>query len=246
MSVLHGVRTVLLVHAHPDDETLATGALIIELRARDIQVALVTATRGERGEVVAALRDSIGADERLLTRIRAQELRGAVERLGVTKAYLLGEPPARTPGLPVRRYRDSGMRWIRPGLAGPASDVPGDALSVASLDEVVGDLRSLIAVVGPDLVISYDDNGGYGHPDHRRIRDAACRATAASGVAFAELVPTPQPDAEWLELGGHLPGVRHALRSHATQVAVDGNDVIHSGGQREPIATSVGLRLVSG
>lgn len=242
--VLADVRTVLLVHAHPDDETLATGALILELRARGIRVALVTATRGERGEVVAALRDSIDADERSLTRTREQELRGAVERLGVSQAYLLGEPPARAPGLPRRRYRDSGMRWVRPGLAGPASDVPHDALSVAPVDEVVDDLRSVIAVVGPDLVVSYDDNGGYGHPDHRSIRDAARRAASACHLPFAELVPTPRPGAEWLELGRHLPGVRHALQSHASQVTVDGDDVIHSGGQREPIATSVGLRVV--
>lgn len=244
--VLEATRAVLLVHAHPDDETLATGALILELRARGIRVALLTATLGERGEVVAALRDAIGDDERMLTRTREQELRSAVERLSVHDAYLLGAPPARGCGLPARRYRDSGMRWIRPGLAGPADDVPDDALSVAPLDEVVDDVRSLIAVVGPDLVVSYDDNGGYGHPDHRRIRDAARRAAVASGVRFAELVPTRRPDADWLELGRHLPGVQHALRSHASQVTVDGDHVVHSGGQREPITTSVGLRLVPG
>lgn len=245
-SLLDAARTVLFVHAHPDDETLATGALILELVARGIRVALVTATRGERGEVVPALRDVIGADECALTRTREQELRCAVERLGVSQAYLLGRAPARASGRPERRYEDSGMRWIRPGLAGPAPDVSPLALSAAPLEEVVDDLRSLIATVEPDLVISYDDNGGYGHPDHVRVRDAARRAAAATGVAFAELLTEPEPDAEWLELGRHLPALREALHCHATQLTVDGEHVIHSGGQREPIVTSVGLRLVTG
>lgn len=245
MSLLGGVRAVLLVHAHPDDETLATGALILELVARGIRVALVTATRGERGEVVAELRNVIAGDEPSLTRTREDELRRAVDRLGVSEAYLLGRPPACRPGCSPHRYRDSGMRWIRPGLAGPESDVPANALSAVPLDEVVDDLRSLIAVVTPDLVISYDDNGGYGHPDHLRMRDAARCAAATSGVAFAELVSTPEPDAEWLELGAHLRGVREALRAHASQLTVDGADVVHSGGQREPIVTSVGLRLLA-
>jgi N-acetyl-1-D-myo-inositol-2-amino-2-deoxy-alpha-D-glucopyranoside deacetylase len=245
VSILDGVRTVLIVHAHPDDETLATGALILELRARDMRVALVTATRGERGEVVAALRDSIDADERHLTRRREQELRGAVERLGVTEAYLLGEPPARAPGLPARRYRDSGMRWIRPGLAGPMPDVPPDALCAAPLPEVVADVGALLQTVRPDLVISYDDNGGYGHPDHRRIRAAAERAAAERGLSFAELVLHDSSGVEWFETPNRLAEVRSALACHSSQLTVDGDEIVHSGGQREPIRTSVGLRRLS-
>jgi N-acetyl-1-D-myo-inositol-2-amino-2-deoxy-alpha-D-glucopyranoside deacetylase len=244
--LLDSARTVLLVHAHPDDETLATGALILELVARGIRVTLVTATRGERGEVVPALRDVIGADERALARRREQELRCAGKRLGVSQAYLLGRAPARASRRPERRYEDSGMRWIRPGLAGPAPDVSPQALSAAPLEEVVDDLRSLIVTVEPELVISYDDNGGYGHPDHVRVRDAARRGAAGAGVAFAELVSEPKPDAEWLELGRHLPTLQEALRCHASQLTVDGEHVIHSGGQREPIVTSVALRLVTG
>lgn len=245
MSLLNDARVVLFVHAHPDDETISTGALILELVERGIRVALLTATRGERGEVVPGLRQQLGTDEASLTHAREAELARAVESLGVAEAYVLGAPPARAAGRQPRRYRDSGMRWIREGLAGPAADVPADALSAAPLDEIVGDLRSLIDAVKPDLVVSYDDNGGYGHPDHRTIRKAALRAADASNVTFAELVSTPEPDAEWLELSGHLPGLQHALGSHASQLTVDGADIVHSGGQREAIITSVGLRRVT-
>lgn len=245
MSLLNDARVVLFVHAHPDDETISTGALILELVERGIRVVLVTATRGERGEVVAGLRQQLGTDERSLTRTRDHELALALERLGVSEAYLLGTPPARAAGGQPRRYRDSGMRWIREGLAGPAPDVPADALSVAPRDEIIEDLRSLIDVVRPSLVVSYDDNGGYGHPDHRTIREAALRAATASTVPFAELVSSPEPDADWLELSRHLPALQHALRSHASQLTVDGTDIVHSGGQREPIVTSVGLRRIT-
>ncbi|KQV06727.1 PIG-L family deacetylase [Leifsonia sp. Root112D2] len=249
MSLLHDARVVLLAHAHPDDETISTGALILELVERGMRVVLLTATRGEQGEVVPALRSAVEADEQSLERIRVRELDSAIERLGISEAYLLGAPPARAAGLPARRYEDSGMRWIRPGLAGPATDVATEraayALSNAPLNEVVDDVRALIEFVRPDLVLSYDDNGGYGHPDHRRIRDAALRAATASTVTFAEFVSAEAPDLEWLELRRHLAGVQNALRSHATQLSVDGEHIVHSGGQREAITTSIGLRQVT-
>jgi len=245
MSILDDAHCVLLVHAHPDDETLSTGALILELIERTKRVVLATGSRGERGEIVASVRHLVGEGEEQLVAARERELHRALDVLGVSEHHMLGMPPARAAGLPARRYRDSGMRWVAPGLAGPALDVPQDALSLADLDEVVGDLRALIDVVKPGLVISYDDNGGYGHPDHRRIRQAALLAAAQASVVFAEIAQAPGPDVEWLELSARLPTVQRALRSHATQLTVDGDDVVHSGGQREPITTSVGLRRVS-
>jgi len=251
VSILDGIETVLFAHAHPDDETISSGALIAEMVARGIRVVLLTATRGEQGEVVPArraeLRAAIGADPAhdpaAFARLREGELREASALLGVSAGYLLGTAPARAPGLPDRRYRDSGMRWIREGLAGAAADVPPDALSVQPLEEVTADVRALIDTVQPQLVIGYDDTGGYGHPDHRRIREAALAAAAFAGVPFAELLAEPGPDAEWFSLEQHLAVVQRALRSHASQVSVDGDHLIHSGGQREKIPTSVGLRV---
>jgi N-acetyl-1-D-myo-inositol-2-amino-2-deoxy-alpha-D-glucopyranoside deacetylase len=254
MSLLDGVATVLLAHAHPDDETISSGALIAELVARDIRVLLLTATRGERGEIVPALRqsirDAIRADPEALALVREHELRSAVSALGISHGYLLGTPPARTAGLPERRYRDSGMAWIRPNLAGPAGDAPPDALSVAPLAEVTDDVRALIAFARPDLVISYDHGGGYGHPDHVRIRDASLAAALLASVPFAEMLSAEFAEAradgaEGFELDAHLDIVRRALHAHATQLTVIGRDLIHSGGQRQRIPTSVGLRLVT-
>lgn len=252
MSILDGARTVLLAHAHPDDETISSGALIAELAARGIRALLLTATRGEQGEVVPARREQVRtalgtdpADYRAgFARLRERELGEAAAILGVAQRYLLGTAPARVRGLPDHLYADSGMRWIREGLAGPAVDVSADTLTAAPLEEVVHDVGALIEFVSPQLVISYDDNGGYGHPDHRRIREAALAAATASGVPFAELLAEPAPDAEWLALDQHLAVVQDALRSHASQVTVDGDQLIHSGGQRTKIPTSVGLRRV--
>lgn len=245
MTVPAQASVVLLAHAHPDDETISTGALIRELVDRGTRVVLLTASRGERGEIVPGVRQLIGDDEDALTAARQRELQQALTVLGVSESYMLGMSPARAAGKEPRRYLDSGMRWVRPGLAGPAQNVPPGALSVADFDEVVADVRALVDAVGPGLVISYDDNGGYGHPDHHRIREAAMAAAADARVPFAELAASPAPDVEWFDLERHLRVVQDALRSHASQLTVDGTHIIHSGGQREPIITSVGLRLIT-
>ncbi|MBG6238403.1 N-acetyl-1-D-myo-inositol-2-amino-2-deoxy-alpha-D-glucopyranoside deacetylase [Mycetocola sp. CAN_C7] len=241
--ILDGVSSVLFAHAHPDDETLASGGLIAELVARGVRVTLLTASRGERGEIVSgALPADTDADA--LTRARENELAGAVAALGISAQYWLGEQPARAAGLPLRRYRDSGMEWIRPGLAGPAGDADADALSVVPLDQVVDDVAALLAFEQPSLVISYDSDGGYGHPDHVRIGEAALAASVTAGIPYAELLETQSDAAEWFALSGHHDRVTAALRCHASQLTVVGDDIVHSGGQRHPIGTDVGLRIV--
>ena len=242
MSLLDGRPTVLFVHAHPDDETISTGALIAEYVARGSRVFLVTCSRGERGEIVAGpLTALVGTGE--LAGERERELARATDFLGVSERFWLGEAPARVPGLAPRRYRDSGMIWIRPGLAGPAADAAADALSVAPLAEVAGDIQALIEVLRPSLVVSYDNGGGYGHPDHVRAHDAALAASTATGTPFAEVLEKPAADAEWFDLPQHLAVVTDALRAHASQLTVHGAFIVHSGGQREAIGTSAGLRL---
>jgi len=233
----------LVVHAHPDDETISTGALIAELVARGIRVSLLTATRGERGEVVPGPLSGLEGTAALTT-AREQELRLATAALGVSEQFWLGDPPARAAGLSPRRYLDSGMTWIRPGLAGPADDVDDDALAIAPLDDVTADVAALVAVLQPSIVIGYDSGGGYGHPDHVRMHDATLAACHASGTAFAEILHQPAAAEEWFELDHHLATVTAALRCHASQLTVDGTDIVHSGGQREPITTSIGLRVI--
>ncbi|TFD24403.1 PIG-L family deacetylase [Cryobacterium sp. TMS1-13-1] len=242
MSVLDSVTSVLFVHAHPDDETIGTGGLIAYLASRGIHITLVTATRGERGEVVAGpLAALVGTAA--LAEERERELERAARTLGINEGFWLGEAPARAPGLAPRHYRDSGMEWIRAGLAGPAADSEADALARAPLDEVTTDLVAVLQHVRPSLVISYDATGGYGHPDHVRVHDAALAASQALAIRYAEILDTPEADAEWFDLETQRTTVVAALRCHASQLSVDGDDIVHSGGQREPIRPSVGLRL---
>ncbi|TFD50522.1 GlcNAc-PI de-N-acetylase [Cryobacterium frigoriphilum] len=241
-SLLDGCHTVMFVHAHPDDETITTGALIAELVARGIRVCLLTATRGERGEVVAGTLTGLEGTAELAAE-RERELQRATDALGISQRFWLGEAPALADPLSARRYRDSGMEWIRPGLAGPAGDVHDDALVRAPLTAVVADVAALLRHIRPSLVVSYDNDGGYGHPDHVRVAEATLRAGRACGIRFAEIVATPGVDVEWFDLESRRNTVTDALRQHASQLTVDGTDIVHSGGQREAITTSIGLRV---
>ena len=240
--MLKNVSRVLLCHAHPDDETLATGALICELVAQGIACDLVTATRGEKGDVVAGPLSYL-AGSAALQKHREQELAGALSVLGIEKHCWLGEKPARRSGSIQRRYLDSGMEWIRTGLAGPASDVSADSFTSAPLEEAIADVVAAIAAWSPDLVISYADDGGYGHPDHVRMHQIARAAAAYSKVDFAEIRHQNGNGVLWYDLPQHQEQVAKALRCHATQLTVQpaGDEVVHSGGQREEIVTSVGL-----
>lgn len=242
-ALLNGDGPVLFAFAHPDDETLSAGVLMADLAARGTRVQLVTATRGECGEVVPGpLHHLEGTDQ--LPSHREGELAAALRALGARDHVFLGQPPARAAGLSPRRYRDSGMRWIRPGLAGPAETMADDALCAAPPAQAAADVAALLAAWRPVLVVGDDAGGGYGHPDHVRIRDAALAATREHGIPFAELAPQRGAGVTWFDGEHRLAQVVRALSAHASQVTVDGRDVIHSGGQRTPIVTALGLRLV--
>lgn len=242
MSVFDGVQRVLFVHAHPDDETLATGALIIELVERGIECVVLTATRGEQGGIVAGRFNGLAGEE--FIQLRETELAGALAELGAGAPMFLGEPPARADGLPPRRYVDSGMEWVRPGLAGPAGNAGPDSLTAADEAEAIEDLTAGIRAVAPDLVVTYDDAGGYGHPDHVACHHLTVEASFRAGVPLAEVLSDAKAEGEWHELPGRLPEVAAALEHHQTQLTVDVPDVIHQGGQREPIQLRMGLRRV--
>ena len=159
-------RRLLLVHAHPDDETIGTGATMAKYAADGALVTLVTCTLGEEGEVLVPELEHLAADrDDGLGVHRIEELAAAMEALGVTDHRFLGGPG---------RWRDSGM------MGTPTNDRP-DCFWRADVDEAVGDLVAVIREVRPQVVVSYDDNGGYGHPDHiqaHRITVAAVEAAA--------------------------------------------------------------------
>ncbi len=158
---------LLLVHAHPDDETIGTGALMAGYVDRGVQVTLVTCTLGEEGEVLLDDIAHLAADaEDRLGEHRFHELKAAMEVLGVTDWRLLGEP---------HKYRDSGM------VGTPANDRP-DSFWRADLLAAASDLVAVIREVRPQVAVTYDDFGGYGHPDHIQAHRVLTYAVALAAV----------------------------------------------------------------
>ena len=189
--LLGDARSIVLVHAHPDDETLATGGLIAELADRGRHVAVLTATRGERGEIVPGTLDVLDAEQ--LAEARVDEVVEAARTLGVRHGGFLGQPPARDAGAAPRRYTDSGMVWLDEAetLAGPGEDAGPDALSLADPDEIAADIAAYARDRDADVLISYDDRGGYGHPDHVALHEPTRRAAELLGIPFWEVASDP-------------------------------------------------------
>lgn len=232
---------ICFVHAHPDDETLASGALITHFVQEGHDVSVLTATRGEMGEVVPGPLTVLAGTPALQTR-REQELTGALAELGVQGPLFLGTAPARAAGLPDRRYMDSGMRWVTEHVAGPAEHADGRSLCAARPAEAVADIVAHLRHHNATLAISYDADGGYGHPDHVACHHLTRQAAKELGIGFAAISPEPSPGVRWYELESLLPAVIAALRHHETQLTVRGGAIIHSGGQPDVARASVGLK----
>ena len=161
-------RRLLLVHAHPDDECIATGATMAKYAAEGAHVTLVTCTLGEEGEILVPGLAHLAADkDDALGEHRIGELADAMKALGVTDHRFLGGPG---------RWRDSGMMGV------PSNDRP-DCFWRADLDEAVGELVGVMREVRPQVVITYNEDGGYGHPDHIQAHRVAVAAFDASGDA---------------------------------------------------------------
>ncbi len=234
-------RRYLFVHAHPDDETLSSGAAVLALRRRGDEPMVVTATRGERGQVtgqVAARLDHDGlADCRLAERARA------LAHLGAVDAGFLGERGNRALDHPDRRYPDSGMTWTTATVAGPDPDAPADAFSRTALAEVVADVVATARHWRADVLVTYDATGGYGHPDHIRCHEATARAAAELGITFLQILPAGTPGSEPLEAGPDLDRLLAAHRAYVSQLTVDegGTTYTHVGGQPGTVATCTWL-----
>jgi N-acetyl-1-D-myo-inositol-2-amino-2-deoxy-alpha-D-glucopyranoside deacetylase len=157
------------VHAHPDDECIATGATMAKYAAEGAHVTLVTCTLGEEGEVLVPDLVHLAADkDDALGEHRIGELADAMKALGVTDHRFLGGPG---------RWRDSGM------MGEPTNDRP-NSFWQADLNEAVGELVGVIREVRPQVVITYNETGGYGHPDHiqaHRVTLAALEGAADPG-----------------------------------------------------------------
>ena len=172
---------LLFVHAHPDDETLTTGATIAHYAARGAQVCVITCTLGEEGEVVGDQWAGLAVDRAdQLGGYRIGELAAALRALGAGPPIFLGG---------AGRWRDSGM----PGTPARRQRRFIDA----DQHQVVAELVAIIRRLRPHVVVSYDPRGGYGHPDHVQSHRVTTAAVAAAGGADHPGTPWSVPKFYW-------------------------------------------------
>ena len=172
---------LLFVHAHPDDETITNGATIAHYVARGAQVQVVTCTLGEEGEVIGDQWAQLAVDHAdQLGGYRISELTAALHALGVDAPIFLGGPG---------RWRDSGMAGTEP--RGQRRFVDADE------GEAVGALVAVIRTLRPHVVVTYDANGGYGHPDHIQAHVVTTAAVAAAGTDDYPGTPWTVPKLYW-------------------------------------------------
>ena len=196
------VPTLMTVHAHPDDETIGTGGAMAKAVAVGHRVVLVTCTRGEMGEIVVPTMDTPD-NHRRLGELRAVELERALAVLGVTEWENLG-------------YHDSDMMG-RPGNRDPR------CFWQADLDEAARRLVWMIRRYQPDVITTYNDFGGYGHPDHIRVHEVTVRAYPRAGDAawYAEqLAPEHGGTGAGAEDGGLAPWTPSKLYEQAIPASV--------------------------
>jgi N-acetyl-1-D-myo-inositol-2-amino-2-deoxy-alpha-D-glucopyranoside deacetylase len=231
-------RSLLLVHAHPDDESIGTGATMARYAAEGARVTLVTCTLGELGEVIPPDLSHLLPDE--LGQHRIGELDRACAALGVKDHRFLGGEG---------HYRDSGMMGL------PDNDDPR-CFWRANVEEAAGRLAQVIEEVQPGVIVTYDANGFYGHPDHIQAHRVTVRArelTGGSDEAGERLYVTAMPrsvleravelppdswfirqsglsssvpdDQVTTEIDGstYADAKRAAMRAHETQITVDGD-----------------------
>lgn len=181
------LQSLLAVHAHPDDETLSNAGLLAATAAAGLPVAVVTATRGELGEVIGPRKSELEGTGPVLAAHRTTELTGALAALGVPRHVFLDQVPGGTDG----RFQDSGMAWLDQELgaghsaaAALGDDVPAGALVKVPLADAAHRLARVITELAPHTVVTYEPGGGYGHPDHVRTYDITTAAIALAAIGI--------------------------------------------------------------
>ena len=239
-------KRLLLVHAHPDDETINNGVTMAKYAKDGAQVTLVTCTRGEEGEVLVAELSNLASDkDDKLGQHREIELKDAMAHLGITDFRFLGAPN--------KKWRDSGM------MGTPQNDRK-DVFWQSDLEEAANELVKIILEIKPQVLITYDEFGGYGHPDHIKAHRVAMRAAEIAaingwkiekiywntmprsviqmgiekmkevgsdffGAESADDLPFAKPDelvTSVVHASEYVPQKLAAMKAHATQIAVDG------------------------
>ncbi|MFF0388753.1 N-acetyl-1-D-myo-inositol-2-amino-2-deoxy-alpha-D-glucopyranoside deacetylase [Kitasatospora sp. NPDC004615] len=269
-------RGLLLVHAHPDDESINNGSTMARYAAEGVRVTLVTCTLGEGGEVIPPELAHLAQDrDNTLGAHRIVELAAAMQELGVTDHRFLGG---------AGRYRDSGMMGV-------ADNEDPSCFWQADVDEAAGHLVAVIRETRPQVLVTYDENGGYGHPDHiqahrvalrgydlaadpafrpelgepwriakvyynrmpRSVIEAGLRRTADEapfkGVAPVDQIPGVVDDlliTTALDNAAHAGAKAAAMRAHATQIVVDGQHFALSNDLGQPLLATEYYQLVRG
>jgi len=258
---------VLFVHAHPDDESIGTGATMARYAAAGVPVTLVTCTLGELGEAIPPELAHLAADrDDRLGEYRIGELAAACAALGVTDHRFLGGPG---------RWRDSGMMGL------PSNDDPR-CFWRADAGEAAAALAAIVAEVRPAVMVSYDANGFYGHPDHIQAHRVAWRAfqlaagpaakfyatalprsvlagalgrVMAAGLPDGFLAPATVEDLPYTpdeqvttEIDGtaYRPAKAAAMAAHATQITVRGDCFALSNGVGQPLLGREFFTLLAG
>jgi N-acetyl-1-D-myo-inositol-2-amino-2-deoxy-alpha-D-glucopyranoside deacetylase len=235
-------RRLLLVHAHPDDESIYTGATMARYAAEGAQVTLVTCTLGELGEIIPPSLAYLAAEkEDRLGEYRIGELAAACAALGVTDHRFLGGPG---------RWRDSGM------MGTEGNDDPR-CFWRADVDQAARALLDVIGEVRPQVLVTYDANGAYGHPDHIQAHRVAWRACELAGpdgpakfYATAALGSGPSDGQDLvtteIDAGAWSGQKLAAMRAHATQITVDAPFFALSDGVRRPASGTEYYTLLAG
>jgi N-acetyl-1-D-myo-inositol-2-amino-2-deoxy-alpha-D-glucopyranoside deacetylase len=229
-------RRLLLVHAHPDDESIYTGATIAKYAAEGAQITLVTCTLGELGEIIPPSLAYLAKEDGVpLGVYRAGELAAACAALGVTDHRFLGGPG---------RWRDSGMM----GTAG--NDDPR-CFWRADVDSAARALLDVIAGVRPQVLVTYDAAGAYGHPDHiqaHRVAWRACELAGSEGPArfYATAAAGSAEVTTEIDASAYLGRKQAAMRAHETQITVDPPFFALSDGAGRPLIGTECFTLLSG
>jgi len=237
---------LLLVHAHPDDETIGNGVTMAKYATAGAQVTLVTCTRGEEGEVLVSDLANLASDkDDKLGEQRIIELTNAMNELGIKDFRFLGAPD--------KKWRDSGM------MGTPQND-RSDVFWQTDLDEASLELVKIILEIKPQVLITYDEFGGYGHPDHIKAHRVAMRGAELAadqgwqiskiywntmprsviqmgiekmkevgsdffGAESVDDLPFAKPDelvTTVVNAPEFVPQKLAAMKAHATQISVDG------------------------
>jgi LmbE family N-acetylglucosaminyl deacetylase len=199
-------KTLMMTGAHPDDETLGVGSTLAQYAAAGYKVYYVCGTRGEAGEVAPQFMRGFDS----IADLRTHELKCAAEALGLADVIYLG-------------YRDSGM-------AGAEDNKHPDALANAPVEEVAKRIVEIIRRLKPEVIITSDPQGGYGHPDHIAIHRATLMAFEAAGdpQQYPEAGPAFQPQKLYYHVFPH-----RLLKFMVKVMKFFGRDVHHMGRNRD-------------